>query len=350
MKKNIVVFMACTLLFLPACSSGISQSEYDAVVSENLSLKTKLESLSDSQNFVIDENMTLTFAFGDRKGIYTGMINSDGNPDGFGKFQNSADNPWVYYGEWKDGHFNGHGITQWTDYSHMGLYETDYMEDVGMYYFIDGSVFCGEFEKSKPVKSYIPNTENNNNLTQLESSLSESIAGSNNTNPSSKFDIGTYKVGKTISAGEYVLINNNTSDQSRAELEIDTDSLGQFSSIGLLMETNSFAYFLLQDNEYLVIEKGQVILIDDFVRPKLTSYQSIPCGMYIVGEDIPSGEYELKATNDKKAHYTIYKEIPSSKDAIVYSLDYFDVNTFITLKEGDYILYLDSEMSLISSE
>ena len=72
--------------------------------------------------------------------------------------------------------------------------------------------------------------------------------------------------------------------------------------------------------------------------------------MYIVGEDIPSGEYELKATNDKKAHYTIYKEIPSSKDAIVYSLDYFDVNTFITLKEGDYILYLDSEMSLISSE
>lgn len=358
-KYTLSLLTICLPLSLTACGSSISLEDYTTIVSENDSLKAEIEFLSEenqrlsdlngesNSTFVVNKNMNISFNFGDRDGVYTGLVNSDGLPDGFGQFKNtsSVGNNWIYYGEWNNGHFNGNGITQWDAYSHMGLYEMDYMEGVGMYYFNDGSIFCGEFSQSEPVKSYIPNSEDNN-TNMLESSLPND---NTNTTLSHKYDIGTYKVGHTISAGEYVLINNRTSDGSLAELEINIDSSGQFSSIGLMMETNSFAYFVLQEGEYLEIKRGQVIPVEDYERPSVSSYQSIPSGMYIVGEDIPSGEYELKSTNDKKAHYTIYNEIPSSKDGIVYSLDYFDVNTFITLKEGSYILYKNSEMSLINS-
>lgn len=113
--------------------------------------------------------MSISFDFGLRSGIYTGTLNSNGLPDGFGKFENISDsgNNWIYYGEWTDGHFNGNGITRWDEYSHIGLYNMDYMEGPGMYSYNDGSVFCGEFNNSEAVKSYIPNDIpeiNNNNL------------------------------------------------------------------------------------------------------------------------------------------------------------------------------------------
>ena len=88
--------------------------------------------------------------------------------------------------------------------------------------------------------------------------------------------------------------------------------------------------------------------MEEYEKENITSYQAISSGMYIVGEDIPAGEYELKSTNERSSHYTVYTEIPSCKDNIVYNLDYFDVNAFITLKDGDYILYKNSEMSLVN--
>lgn len=142
------------MLFLIFILSGCS----DTQSSKNL-----------SNTFVQDENMSISFDFGLRSGIYTGTLNSNGLPDGFGKFENISDsgNNWIYYGEWTDGHFNGNGITRWDEYSHIGLYNMDYMEGPGMYSYNDGSVFCGEFNKSEAVKSYIPSDIpeiNNNNL------------------------------------------------------------------------------------------------------------------------------------------------------------------------------------------
>lgn len=164
MKKNLLLLLIIiSMLFLSACSNDISQEDYDALQSENAALKSEIESLSDSrnENFVAEKNMTISFDFGNREGIYTGTVNSNGLPDGFGKFQNISDsgNDWIYYGEWNNGHLDGNGITQWAKYSHIGLYEMDYMEGSGMYFFDDGSIFCGEFSKSEPITSYVSESD-----------------------------------------------------------------------------------------------------------------------------------------------------------------------------------------------
>ena len=49
MKKILAVFLTViSTLILSSCSDGISQDEYDALVSENLSLKKELESMANS--------------------------------------------------------------------------------------------------------------------------------------------------------------------------------------------------------------------------------------------------------------------------------------------------------------
>ncbi len=152
MKKILAVFLTViSTLILSSCSDGISQDEYDALVSENLSLKKELESMANS--FVVNQNFSLSSPNGDKAGTYTGTVNSNGIPDGFGKFI-ANDNTWSYYGDWSDGQYDGHGITQWSDSSHIGFYENGYIEGTGIFHFDDGSVYCAEFEKSKPVKEY----------------------------------------------------------------------------------------------------------------------------------------------------------------------------------------------------
>lgn len=59
-----------------------------------------------------DKQMTLSLSYGDRSGIYTGEVNEQGVPNGKGKFttQNAQGNPWVYEGDFKNGHFEGQGV------------------------------------------------------------------------------------------------------------------------------------------------------------------------------------------------------------------------------------------------
>lgn len=165
------ILLIISLLIFSSCS-GVSQDEYDALKSENSSLKEQLDALSNSQStsFVIEQAMTISFNFGEREGFYTGTINSNGLPDGYGEFQNnSSDNPWTYYGEWSDGHFSGNGITQWDESVHIGLYENDYMEGIGLRYLNDGSiVFCGIYKEDEPYISFIPE------MSDASSSISES--------------------------------------------------------------------------------------------------------------------------------------------------------------------------------
>lgn len=158
MKRRCVSILICGALLLSGCSSGNT--------SDNVQ----------NDSYVVDKEITISFDFGDRIGVYTGTIDKDGLPDGFGMFKtaNDSGNDWIYYGEWENGHMDGNGITQWDNYSHYGIYESDYMEGVGMYYMDDGAVYCGEFEKSNLISSYIPeNAKSDNSLTSLDDAKAE---------------------------------------------------------------------------------------------------------------------------------------------------------------------------------
>lgn len=78
---------------------------------------------------VVNETMTINFSFGERTGIFTGHLNENGLPDGYGEFSTIGDNEWTYKGDFKNGHFHGHGKTVWEgeDYQvEEGTYTNDY--------------------------------------------------------------------------------------------------------------------------------------------------------------------------------------------------------------------------------
>lgn len=73
------------------------------------------------------DKITLTFAFGERTGTYTGDM-SNGVPNGQGKFttKNSDGQKWTYEGEFKNGHFEGEGKTTWRNgQMQIGTYKND---------------------------------------------------------------------------------------------------------------------------------------------------------------------------------------------------------------------------------
>ncbi|MCL2545576.1 MAG: hypothetical protein FWE06_00075 [Oscillospiraceae bacterium] len=64
---------------------------------------------------VEDYEMTVSFAFGDRTGIFSGMLDEDGLPQGFGRFEsvNPSGLGWIYEGELVDGQLHGQGTITW---------------------------------------------------------------------------------------------------------------------------------------------------------------------------------------------------------------------------------------------
>ena len=123
------------------------QEEHDALLSEYTALQTQYDVLQidydalqasvdapaseeDSETYAQDLPMTLGFTFGQRSGTYSGQL-MDSLPHGFGVFssENPAGEPWVYTGNWINGHFYGAGRTlffmgdTWQDEN--GIYEYD---------------------------------------------------------------------------------------------------------------------------------------------------------------------------------------------------------------------------------
>lgn len=109
-KKIITFFISCFLIFNP--------STIYANQTPNSSLK-----------YVENQEMTLQFEFGPRNGFYTGPVKNN-LPNGIGKFSsiNESGNGWTYIGEWKNGHFNGYGMTNWENgIVNIGPYQDDYL-------------------------------------------------------------------------------------------------------------------------------------------------------------------------------------------------------------------------------
>ena len=61
--------------------------------------------------------MTFSLSYGDRSGTYTREVNEQGVLNGKGKFttKNAQGNPWIYEGDFKNGHFEGQGRTIWSN-------------------------------------------------------------------------------------------------------------------------------------------------------------------------------------------------------------------------------------------
>ncbi len=98
--------------------------------------------------YVENQEMTLTFSYGERTGNYTGHLTND-LPDGIGKFvsENEEGEEWIYIGEWENGHFNGNGTTWFADGEiNASTYKEDIASGSGLFLLQNGSVYFGDIE------------------------------------------------------------------------------------------------------------------------------------------------------------------------------------------------------------
>jgi len=104
---------------------------------------------------VTDKQMTLSLSYGDRSGIYTGEVNEQGIPNGKGKFatQNAEGAPWVYEGDFKNGHFEGQGRTTWPNDNEeqSGNYSNDNMNGQGKTIKNNTVTYEGNYENGLPM-------------------------------------------------------------------------------------------------------------------------------------------------------------------------------------------------------
>lgn len=96
-----------------------------------LVLLCSIVTLSLAEN-VVQEEITIVLPDVTRNGIYTGSINENGEPDGYGVFEavNSEGVAWHYVGQWKNGKMTGFGREVWDDgQMEIGTFENSVLID-----------------------------------------------------------------------------------------------------------------------------------------------------------------------------------------------------------------------------
>lgn len=147
---------------------------------------------------------------------------------------------------------------------------------------------------------------------------------------------GMYKVGKDISAGEYLITSNLGSYASY--YEVTSDSTGNADSI--------LSNDIFSGTRYITLENGQYIKIEDstMISAKYAKIQKAKNGkfgngMYKIGLEIPAGEYTI-VSNSSNAYYEVRNDSLGDVDGIVTN-DFFSGNRYITVEEGQYLILKD---------
>lgn len=152
---------------------------------------------------------------------------------------------------------------------------------------------------------------------------------------------GMYKVGTDLSAGEYVIITNNS---EQGYMQITKDSTGTFDSIISNENIANRTYITVNDAEYLTVKNAKIYPLDK--APKLDiSSGTLSDGMYKVGTDLSAGEYKINSPSNG------YVEITSGSrhtlDGII-SNDNFTGDKYITIQDGQYMKLHNATLMLNS--
>ncbi|NMS89440.1 cell wall-binding repeat-containing protein [Clostridioides difficile] len=144
---------------------------------------------------------------------------------------------------------------------------------------------------------------------------------------------GMYKVGKDISAGEYLITSNSGSYASY--YEVTSDSTGNADSILSNDIFNGTRYITLENGQYIKIEDSTMILAK-YAKVQKAKNGKFGNGMYKIGLEIPAGEYTI-VSNSSDAYYEVRDDSLGDVDGIVTN-DVFSGNRYITVEEGQYLI------------
>lgn len=146
---------------------------------------------------------------------------------------------------------------------------------------------------------------------------------------------GRYKVGEEIPAGKYIACNDSKmfsfyviySDADRNDKIVE----GRF---------NTQSYFEVKDGEWLELVGCDAR--DVKYKQKPEAGQTIRDGQFLVGDDIPAGEYTLTQNSSSSASYAITSDA-NGVNYLSTPLDFFKGQKTITVKDGEYLTLYECE-------
>lgn len=179
-----------------------------------------------------------------------------------------------------------------------------------------------EFEsKEHEVPDYIK-VLNGGRDVETTSTTKESVATSYKT----QYDVGQYKVGIDMPAGEYVIYSENPN--KTASFYLTKDSNGKE-----IIASNWFAYnniIYVNDNEYFKLNNAFALPIEDVKELPIDRATMFKIGIYL-----PAGEYKLISTSDQySGFYCIYND---NRQNDIEASDVFKGQVYVTVKEGQYL-------------
>ena len=162
------------------------------------------------------------------------------------------------------------------------------------------------------------------------------------------YPAGMYKVGKNIPVGEYLFVVNE--DEYSGKIILSSDSSGYDTIYEELFINNT--YLILEENTYINFT-GASAQLSFYHNMKQSDVHNIPEGTYIVGKDIPKGDYQLTCNDGPKksstdlepfGYWNIYESSHYDKRLI-------DVGTFgqfgyVSVEDGEYLEIYNCTASL----
>lgn len=152
------------------------------------------------------------------------------------------------------------------------------------------------------------------------------------------YKAGQYKVGADLPAGEYVVVS-----KGEGYVEVASDSSGKFESILVNDMFANRSIITVSDGEYLKVQNGTIYAMAD--APKVEPKEGmLPQGMYLVGKDLPGGEYKVIAKRDGS-----YVEVSaSSRHTLgdIISNNLFSGEQYITVQDGQYLKLFGAELKV----
>ena len=103
-----------------------------------------------------------------------------------------------------------------------------------------------------------------------------------------------------------------------------------------ILENDDFdgpAYITVEDGQYFEVVRAKFALASEIK----TSFNSaeLSDGMYLVGKDIPAGEYLLKANSGMKAYVCVYNNSTANRNIV--TNDNFEGKKYVTVNDGEYL-------------
>lgn len=135
-----------------------------------------------------------------------------------------------------------------------------------------------------------------------------------------------YKVGVDIPAGEYVLIGESS------YFAITSDANG--SDIIFNENFDNDYIVTLNDGEYFTLKRGTAYPFEQYCSSNTIDTSQSSC-MLKIGVNLPAGEYKLSSANGD-GYYCIYTD---SRCSDIVANDNFDSSTYITVSDGQYLLF-----------